>query len=217
MLIAQELQETFRKDNTFLDREDIAVFTAASTDDALQIHRWEAVDLIILHLDMPGTDLAVLLHTIMNSVELQTVNTILVGDDSPNMRARCEQYPVDAIFALPTDMARLRQRVQHFLNVTPRASRRASVAIDFEGTYRDRPLLFRTQDISSRGMLIRSDTPLLAGDGISFSFILPDNTPVNGYGKIARDARHAPDFYSYGVKFTIIEPHIRAAIEALHV
>ena len=213
-LIAQDLQDILKKDNTFLDREDIAVFTAASNDEVLQIHRWEAVDLIILHLDMPGMDLVELLHAIRSSVELQTVNTILVSDDSPGMRSRCKQYAVGAVFHLPADAGRLRLRVQHFLNVTPRASRRAPLSLDIEGMYRDKPLPLRTLDISSRGMLITSEAPLLTGDGIYFSFYLPDNTHVNGYGKIARDGRHGVESYSYGIKFTVIEPNIRAAIES---
>jgi CheY-like chemotaxis protein len=213
VLLTQDLQDTFKKENTFLDRDDIAVFMAATTDEVLQIHRWEAVDLIILRLGMPGMDLGELLRTIRSSVDHRTINTILVSADAPGMRSRCRRYNVDAAFHLPADTTRLRVRVQHFLNVMPRACRRTALAVDIEGRYRDKHLPLRSLDISSRGMLIRSEAPLLRGDGIYFSFSLPDNTRVNGYGRIARDGRHATDAYSYGIKFTVIEPNIRSALD----
>lgn len=214
VLLARDLQDVFRTNHTFLDRDDIVVFTAATNEEALQIHKWEAVDLIVAHPDMPDMDPTGLFHAVRDSQDLCSARIILVAGDSPAERERCKRYAADAVFHLPADAGRLRLRVQHFLNVTPRAGRRTALALDIKGNYRDKPLLFRTQDISSRGMLIKSDAPLLAGDGISFSFFLPDNTHVNGFGKIARDGRHAADSYYYGVKFTVLEPSIRAAIES---
>jgi CheY-like chemotaxis protein len=217
VLLAQDLQEYFQQGNSFIEREDIVVFSAATNDDILQIHRWEAVDLIISRLDLPGMSMEELFAFIKQSGELNTVGAFIICRNTPDNRDRCKQCGVNAIFSLPDEAKRLNAHVQHFLNIAPRTGRRAALTLDIQGMYRDRELPFRTKNISSRGMLISSDEPLLKGDGISFSFSLPDNTPVSGFGRIMRDAQaaSAADSYHYGVKFTVIEPSVRDAIESV--
>jgi hypothetical protein len=66
-------------------------------------------------------------------------------------------------------------------------------------------------------MLIRAEEPLVKGDGIFFSFFLPDGAHVSGYGEITRVEHKStsPDAFLYGVKFTNIAPSVRSAIEAV--
>jgi hypothetical protein len=56
-------------------------------------------------------------------------------------------------------------------------------------------------------MLITSKEPLSKGEGISFSFTLPDRTLVSGYGEIARVAHMTtiPPAFVYGVKFSSLD------------
>jgi hypothetical protein len=118
---------------------------------------------------------------------------------------------------MPVDTALLHIKVQQFLNVAPRKFYRAALAVAIQGRFRDRPMPFWTENISSRGMLFRSEEPLAKGDGIFFSFFLPDGTHVSGYGEIARVDQPAtePNAFLYGIKFTNIDPGIQSAIETV--
>ena len=115
---------------------------------------------------------------------------------------------------MPVDAALLHSKVQQFLNVAPRRSYRAVLAVAIQGSFKDKPRPFYTENISAKGMLIRSEEPLAKGDGIFFSFFLTDGTHASGYGEIIRTARTAGSLYQYGIRFTNIDPSVVAAIEA---
>jgi len=217
VLLARNLKSLFMKNNSFLDRADIQVFTAATSGEVLKIHRQEHVDLIITRLDMPSMKSEELFRTIRNDPELRAVSTILVCEDTLAQRERCKPSKVNAVFAMPVDTARLHLQVQQFLNVAPRMHYRAALAIAISGTFKNQPLPFRTENVSASGMLINADEPLATGDGIFFSFFLPDGAHVSGYGEIIRVVRQATtqESFLYGVKFTNIDPDVRAAIDAI--
>ena len=83
-----------------------------------------------------------------------------------------------------------------------------------EGKFKDRPLPFWTENISSSGMLIKTEEPLSRDAGIFISFFLPDGTHVSGYGEITRviPLEDEPGFL-YGVKFTSIDQDVKSAIK----
>ncbi len=215
VLLANDLKSLFMESNSFLDRADIRLFTAHSNDEVMKIHRKEKVDLIVTQLDMPGIKSEELFNIIRNSEELRAVSTIIICKDTLDHRERCKQCSANAVFTLPVDAVLLYIKAQQFLNVAPRKFYRAPLAVAIQGTFRERPMPFWTENISARGMLIKSQEPLLKGDGVFFSFFLPDGTHVSGYGEIARVVEQTtePDAFFYGIKFTNIDPNDQSAIE----
>ncbi len=216
VLLANNLKGLFQDKSSFLDRADIAVFTADTSDEVLGIHREKRVDLIVMRLDMPGIRCEELFNTIRTNKELRAVSTIIVCKSTLADRERCKQCNANAVFTIPVDTALLHVKALQFLNVAPRKSYRAALAVAIQGKFKDKPLPFWTENISSHGMLIRAEEPLAKGDGIFFSFFLTDGTHVSGYGEIARVAqlKTAPDAFQYGIKFTDIAPSVQSAIEA---
>ncbi len=216
VLFANDLKSLFTGSTGFLDRADIRLFTAHSNDEVINIHRKEKVDLIITQLDMPGVRSEKLFKIIRNSEELKSVSTIIICKDTLVQRGRSKQCSANAVFTLPVDAALLHIKVQQFLNVAPRKFYRVPLAVAIQGTFRDRPMPFWTENISARGMLIKSQEQLLKGDGVFFSFFLPDGTHVSGYGEITRvvEQTSAPDAFFYGIKFTNIDPSEQSAIES---
>ncbi len=217
ILVAKELKNLFEERNTFLERADIALFFAATNDEVLRIHRRENVDVIIAQLDMPGIRSEELFTIIRESEGLRDVSTIIIGRDTLAHRERCKHCSVNAVFTMPVDPNLLHLKIQQFLNIAPRKSYRAPLAVAIQGKFKDQPLPFWTENISSRGMLFRSGEPLSKGDGIFFSFFLPDGTHVSGYGEIARVDKPTtePEAFLYGIKFTNVEPGVQMAIEAV--
>src|SRR5512143_2373372 len=206
VVLASGLTALFEDKGSFLDRADIEVFTAATNGEVLRIHKDEHADLIVTTIDLPGDRIEDLFSAIRNDDDLRQVSTIIICKDTLTHRDRCKQCRANAVFTMPVDTAMLALKVQQFLNVMPRKLYRAPLAIGIQGRFKDRPLPFWTENISAGGMLIRTEEPLAKGDGVFFSFFLPDGTHISGYGEIARVDQPAAGSYHYGIKFTNVSP-----------
>jgi DNA-binding response OmpR family regulator len=217
VILAKDLEGPFLGKDSFLNRADIKVFTAATNDDVLRISRKEEINLIVTQLDMPGIKSEDLFSIIRKSVELQKVSIIIICQDTLAQRERCKRSKANAVFTIPVDMDLLSIKMQQFLNTAPRTLYRAALAVAIEGKFKNRPVPFWTENISANGMLIKTEEPLAKEAGIFFSFFLPDGTHVSGYGEIVRvvQSETEPGTFLYGVKFTNIDPRAKAAIEAV--
>ena len=215
-VVAHDLLGLLTGTGSFLDRAEVKLFTAFTNDELLNIHKKEHADLIITSLEMPGIKTEKLFTSLRQDEKLRTVSTILVSTDTLNHRERCKQCKANAVFSRPVDTALLYLKAQQFLNVTPRKVYRATLALAIQGTFKDRPKPFWTENISSQGMLIRSEEELEQGEGIFFSFFLPDGTHVSGYGEISRIdmVKNAAGLFFYGIRFTNIQQADQAAIDA---
>lgn len=215
VLIAKSLTHHFPKGSGFLERADVQVFVAASNGEVLKIHRQEAVDVIVSELNLPGIPSEDLFSTIRQWKELREVSVILICEDTVDSRKRCDNCHANAVLFRPLDTIELNRKVLQFLNVAPRISYRAALAVAISGTFRNVPVPFWTENISASGMLIKAEEPLAKGDRIFLSFFLPNGEHVSGYGEIVRLDRSPEDprSYLYGVTFTKIGPDTKAAIE----
>jgi CheY-like chemotaxis protein len=215
IVMAEDLRHLFGEKNSFLDRADIEVHIASTNDEVLKLHQKVKADLIITQLDMPGVRSESLFRTIREEEELKQVSTIIVCKDTLDHRERSKQCSANAVFTMPVDNALLQIKVQHFLHVAPRSAYRAVLAVAIQGRFKNKPLPFWTENISPSGMLIRAGEPLAVGDGVFFSFFLPDGTHACGYGEIARVVSLVKglDIFHYGIRFTDVSPSVIAAIE----
>lgn len=217
VLISKDLKTLYLDENSFLDRTDLIVFTASTNDEVLKIHKREKLTLIILQLDMPGMQTKELFDTIRQNEHLCDVSIIVICKDTLAHRGECRHLGASAVFTLPLDTTLLQIKAQQLLHIAPRKDYRASLAVAIQDKFKTRPQPFHTENISASGMLITAQEPLAKGDGIFFSFFLPDGTHVSGYGEIARVDQQTvtPDSFHYGIKFTDIDPNVKLAIEAV--
>ena len=185
--------------------------------EVLKVHGAEKVDLIVTQLDKPVQERLKSSILIRKNEELREVSTIIICNDTLTQRERSKQCHANAVFTIPVDPTLLHIKMQQLLNVAPRRFYRAVLAVAIQGKFKDRPLPFQTENISSSGMLIKTEEPLSKGDGIFFSFFLPNGTHVTGYGEITRvvPPAKAPDALLYGIKFTNIDPGVQSAIDAV--
>jgi len=216
VLLANDLKNLLIEKNSFLDRSDVKVLTTTTNAELLKIHRQEEVDLIVTQLDAPGIKSEFIFETIRQSEELRQVSTILICKDTLTHRERCKQCRPNAVFTLPVDTALLYSKMQQLLNVAPRKFYRTALAVAIQGKFKDRPMPFFTENISSSGMLIRTNEPLAKGDGIFFSFFLPNGSHITGYGEITRIVPPTPpqNGLLYGIRFTNIDEDVQSAINA---
>jgi len=217
MLLAHSLKKPIMEKSRFLERAGVSIFTVATNDDLLKVHKQEKVDLIVTKLDLPGMKSEELFSLIRESPELREVSTIIICKDTLAHRERVRHCNANAFFTMPVKPVLLHLQMQQFLNIAPRKYYRAALAIAISGKFRNRPLPFRTENISASGLLIRAAEPLSKGDGVYFSFFLPKGTHVSGYGEIARVDKvpGEPEAFLYGIKFTDVDPCVKALIEAV--
>ncbi len=215
VLIASALKDLLMEKNSYLDRANIRVYTAATNDEILSLHRGKKVDLIITQLDLQGIKNEELFTTLRKSKYLRKVSVIIICKDNLANRELCKKCGANAVLTIPVDKALLNMKVQEFLSVAPRESYRAALAVGIEGKFKNRPQPFWTENISTSGMLIKSEELLEKNAGIFFSFFLPDGTHVSGYGEIIRlvPLESTPEVFQYGIKFTNIDPSVKTSIE----
>jgi CheY-like chemotaxis protein len=140
VLLADDLKSLLTEKSSFLDRADFAVFTASTNEEMLKIHRKEKADLIVTRLDLPGIKSEDLFHIIRTNEDLRTVSTIIICSDTLDHRKRCRQCSANAVFTIPVDTRPAPPKVQQFLNIAPRKSYRAALAVAIQGKFKNRPL-----------------------------------------------------------------------------
>lgn len=216
ILIAQGLKPLMMTAMNFLRRSEIAVFTAETNDEILKSHVAEHAQLIVTTLDTPGLACETLVHTIRRGETMRNVSILLLCDGTPAQRERCDRCGANAVVTKPVDHVLFARKVQELVDVAPRRFYRVGLNISIDGTRNERPLAFSLQNISTRGMLIRSGESLAQGESIACSFYLPDGKHLSATGKVIRVVKPASDIATshYGVRFESLAPDAEYAIAA---
>jgi DNA-binding response OmpR family regulator len=219
ILVADNLKSQCLQNNSFLSRQGMTVFSAATNDEILKIHSVEKVDLIVSKIDLPGLTSEELFENIRHLRDLRGVATILICDDTSIHHARCKQCGANAVLTLPVDISQLHAKMQQLLDIAPRQAYRVTLKVSVEGKFKNKPFLYRTDNISATGMLItaevRAEERLAKGDILSFSFYLPDGTQIIAQGTVERVIPQtiAANVCLYGIKFMDLTPNVKSAIE----
>ncbi|HEY6009848.1 MAG TPA: PilZ domain-containing protein [Nitrospirota bacterium] len=215
ILIAHDLKPLLMGAEPYLERSDIAVFSAATNDEVLKLHVEEHMNLIVSKLDMPGHRTEDVFDIIRTSNDLRRVSLVIACNDDVVHRERARRCGADVVMTLPVDPIQLSAKVQQLLNVAPRQAYRVVLNASVEGKFRNRPFLCKTENVSASGMRIRTGLDLNIGDMISCSFYLPGDSKVAASGEIVRLVApvKGKEGNSYGVKFTKLSPEVKAAIE----
>jgi DNA-binding response OmpR family regulator len=214
IVLAKDLHPVFMSAVHFLHRSDITVHTAATADELLSTHFEHRAVLIVTRLDLHGMHCETMLSVIRRNEAFKSVSIMVLYNDDPVQRARSARCGANIIMALPADPALLATHVSQLLNVEPRRSYRVVLNMAVNGVHQNKPFLCNSENISSRGMLIRTTEVLAPGSRIACSFYLPDGTQVSADGDVARIIKQGPGdtVHHYGVRFISIAPEAEASI-----
>ncbi len=215
IVIAQNINAILRKRNTFLDRTDMRVFTATTTDEVLQIHRTVRVDLIIINLDMPGMSSKQLCSLLKEDTEHGAVSIIMVCAHTRRAVDRGSHCGADAVISRPIKPFQLLAKAKTLLNLSWRETYRVLLNVAVEGSVSNNRFVCNSLDISLDGMLIETAQMFNVGDRLSCSFFLPDMSQVQTTGEIVRTITPAPGVKSnwYGVHFLEVSPDAEKILE----
>jgi DNA-binding response OmpR family regulator len=215
VLFSKDLISIVMRGENLLNRADITVFTAATTDDILKIHIEETLSLIVTKLDLPGTRSEAIFDIIWQSQHLKKVLVIMICENNVSHRARCKRCGAKDILIMPVDPGLLQEKVRQFLNVARRQAYRVILKVSVDGKFNDQSFLCHTENISATGALFKAELDLSPGNRISCSFYLPDGTKINTQGEVVRVLKQTgSDEALYGIRYTNIPAESKAKIDA---
>jgi len=208
VLIAQELDALLKKENSVLDRAEFTLFTGASNDELLEVHRAEKVNLIITELDMPGMPTEQFCSVIRDEAALRAVSLIMVCGNNPESIEKSSRCKANAVLLRPVHPLLLVVKAQQLLEIAARDTYRVLLSANIEGIAKQTSFFCKSRNISGTGILIETDKVLTEGTRLSLSFFLPDSKQVHATGKIVRTLapQKGEKNNQYGLMFSEISP-----------
>ena len=191
------------------------VFTSASNEEVLHIHKTEKADLIIARLDDPEMGGDVLCSLIRDDPELLRVSIIMVC--SPKKPAVQEKSwcKANVLMTEPLIMPVLFEKAHCLLSIAQREFFRSPIIVKVKGEQKGKAFFCLSENISASGMLFGTDKVLRQGDSILCSFVLPNSTRILTDAEIVRVVGRMGDIDTnqYGMRFLNIEVDYKSAIE----
>jgi len=217
VLIAQEVSAVLLQKNSFLNRADVSVFTAASNDEALQVHRAQKVDLIITQLDMPGMAIERFSSQIGEELKSRRILMIMVCPNNTGAVEQCSRCGAHAVIFRPINPPLLLAKAQQLLDISWRETFRVLLNATVEGKTGNDAFFCRSEDVSPSGMLIETEKTLIPGGRVICSLMLPDGTKVQATGEVIRSLQQPSGTGSnrYGIRFSTLPPETRRILDGL--
>ena len=199
-----------------VERPLVTVLEANSGRVALQIHRLEHVDLIVLDLQMPGLSGDEVARTIRKDSVLRDVSILMFAEDGrAATRERCMAAGANDFLSKPFKPAELATRISQLLDVAARKDTQLLAQVEVrDGGPSPAPFIGRILNLSSTGLLLEADVPLEVGCELELTFFIPGTrTQARAVARVVRRAnRREPA--RWGLRFaTLAESGRRALME----
>lgn len=206
ILLVGSDRAALEREKGLLDREIFQVSTAMGGKEAVDLHRREKFDVIVMDLDMPGLpsgdDACRIIKT---DPELKGVAVLLAtqaGDEK--VAARCQAAGADGCIRKPADKQELADTLAGVLGVSARQAIRILVKVRVDGWMGKSFYIANTVDVSVSGLLFECEHELKVGDAVESSFFLPGAAGFNrvvARTEVMRVARGDKGQWLYGVRF----------------
>lgn len=214
IILTQDIKELLDREESFLNRADLKIFSVGSNEEALVLHRTEKADIIIADLDSQVLNGELLCSTIRNNRELCKVSLIIMHSGAPSAIQRVSRCRANAFMEKSTDPAIIIDKAHQFMSIPVREAYRAPIGIMVNSDNKRQLALGYSENISITGMLFDSEKKFSIGEIISCWFVLPESTHVNTLAEIVRIGNRASehDTNRYGSRFSGLDPEFRRAI-----
>jgi hypothetical protein len=192
--------------HTLLWRADIKRHTASQVEQGLSLATTAGPDLIAIDRRFPRiVDFVTALRR-DEKVRHCSIVVLARGDFDPS-EVDVLEAGANAILRFPPD-AEWERRLDRLLSVPVRREARFAVKLEVEAMQGGEPMVGEAMNLSTRGMLLQTPTPLAIGESVVFSFRLP-GAFIDGRGTVVRFAGPG----RYGLFFEGLERDGRAQIE----
>ena len=216
ILIDREISKVLLEKKSYLNRAEIRIFTTTTKDEALEIHRAEHVDLIIVDFDAPGISSEELCSLIRKDPKLLHVSIIVVCACDPAQMARSRRNGADTVVLRPIKPSFLLAKASQLLQLPWRQTYRMSLDVSVEGKDGEGTFSCRSLDIGNTGLLMETTQKFTIGERVVCSFVLPDSMLIRARGEVMRrlQAEQGTQARRFGIRFLDLTPEENKAIEA---
>jgi uncharacterized protein (TIGR02266 family) len=173
ILLVDDTELFLHLERTFLNREDVEIFTASNGSQALELARLHCPDLVFLDLNMPGMDGDECCRTIKDDPKLKQIAIVMVTTEGRSQDfERCQAAGCDGILLKPIRRSELVMTAQKFLQTPIQNKRyRAKIQVQY-GKNIEKTLTEFSINISSGGLFLCTKNPLEIGETLFISFLL---------------------------------------------
>lgn len=206
ILLVDNARATLEREKGFLDREIFQVLTAKSGEEAIELHRREKFDVIVMDLDMPKPAGDEVCRTIKADPELRKVSILLATlKEEGEEVERCKKAGADGHIKKPIDKQALAQSLAALLRVSARQAIRILVQVRVDGRLGNNFFIANTVDVSVSGLLFECERELKVGEAVEMSFFISGAAGfkrVVASAEVMRVAKGGDETWRGGVRFT---------------
>jgi CheY-like chemotaxis protein len=198
-----------------LTQPQLMVMEATSGRQALEIHRREQCDLIIMDVQMRGMDGEQVTKAIRAESAIRDVSILLFSDAArTGLRERCLACGANDYVAKPFRTAELMARVWPLVNVAVRKPTALLAHVDLEKDERViESFVARVVNVSTSGLLLEADVLLTIGQAVRVKFFVPGSSvQISGRAAVTRRTDGAGTNVRWGVRFLTLEPSMRQVL-----
>ena len=192
----------------------VTVFEASTGRQAIDIHRREHVDLIVMDVQMTGMDGEQVTRTIRADRSLRDVSILLFSEaPRPGLRERCLAAGANEYLGKPFKNTELVTRISALANVAARKQTAllAHVDVTDDGPAVE-PFVARIVNVSTSGLLLEADVPLTKGRGVCVKFFVPGATAQVVANATVTRRTETGGTTRWGVRFTTMDLGARRII-----
>jgi CheY-like chemotaxis protein len=195
-----------------LTQPHLAVLESISGRQAIEVHRKERVDLIIMDLQMRGMDGEQVTRALRADAELKDVSILLFADSArTGLKERCIACGANDFIPKPFKSAELMARVWPLVNVAVRKRTALLAHVDLEKDERVvESFVGRVINLSTSGLLLEADVTLSIGQSVRVKFFVPGSSVQITCGAVVTRRTDAiGTVIRWGVRFMTLEPAMR--------
>ncbi len=205
ILLVDNVKSILEREKSMLNRENFQVFTATGGEEAIEIHRREKLDVIIVDLNMPGLAGDEICRTMRSDPGMKNVSILIatLGEDKADVE-RCVKSGANGHIKKPINKDDLSAKLAKLLDVPARQAIRILVRVKMDGKAGGEFFIANTVDVSATGLLFECDKQFKVNDALETSFYLPG---VGGFNRVVirsevmRVAPGEENNKRYGVRF----------------
>ncbi len=120
ILITERLKQMVEKGEGIPAGRNFRIFSAASGEEIIDIHRKENLDLIMTDLDLPGINGDEASSIIRNDNSLKEVSIFIVCDDNKSSVSRCHTCSANAYTTRPINYEEVKRNIRKLLYIAKR-------------------------------------------------------------------------------------------------
>lgn len=171
ILLGKECSPFLEIDDSLLQRAEVRLVWAETTDAFLRLAREHRPDLVVLDPQVPNFDALRCAEQLHQDAALSGTIVLLIGNRS--VRRGATAGPVNGTLARPVTQERLLEALRRHGLTVERGGERAEVAIKVDLSHRGRTVLAYTRDLALDGCFLHTHDPFAVGDRVALAFQLP--------------------------------------------